>query len=450
MMKRFPILSFAAALFLAVALRPAMAEVTVEEVVSPGGITAWFVRDDTVPVLSLEFTFRGAGSTNDPPGLDGVAALTAYTLDEGAGPYDSQAFQQRLNDMSISLSFDAGLDGFSGSFYALNRYRDDAVDLLRLALHEPRFDQEPVDRIRAQMLSGLRQDATDPQAMAGRALMEVLFDGHPYARPSDGRIETLPNVTPDDLDRFRRQVLTRDRLFIGAVGDIEPAELGLILDRVFGDLPAEGTVADVPDIQTPAVPGTLVIDQDVPQTTILFSQPWIGIDDPRFYAGMIMNYVLGGGSFRSILTQEIRVQRGLVYSVYSFQHPMEHAALLRGGAGTQNARAGETVALVREVIARLRDEGLDSTDIADAKTYLTGSYALRFTNSSSIASQLASMQYLDFPIDYFQTRNERIEQVTEAEVNALAAEMLAPDQLTFVLVGRPDGVTPTIDYAPTQ
>jgi len=449
MWRRYSFLILLSAFLVPTALKPAVAEVTVQEVVSPGGITAWFVRDDTVPVLALEFTFRGSGSVLDAEDREGTAALAAYTLDEGAGPYDSQAFQQALADRSISLSFDANRDGFSGSFYALNRYRADAVDLLRLALTEPRFDAEPVERIRAQMLAGLRQEASDPQTIAARAMMETLFDGHPYARPSDGRLETLPNVTPADLERFRSQALTRDRLFIGAVGDIEPDELGLILDSVFGALPMEGEEVDVPYAEG-AAPGTLVVDLDVPQTTILFSQPWIGIDDPRYFAGMILNYVLGGGSFRSILTQEIRVERGLAYSVYSFQHPMEHAALLRGGAGTQNERAGETVDLMREVLARLRDEGLRSEDIADAKTYLTGSYALRFTNSSSIASQLASMQFLNFPIDYIEIRNSLVEAVSEEDVNALAMEMLDPDSLTFVLVGRPEGVEATLDYAPTQ
>lgn len=425
----------------------ALAKVEVEEVVSPGGITAWLVRDDTVPVTAIEFVFDGGGSGHDPDGKAGTANLTASTMDEGAGDLDSKTFQQALADKSIRLSFSAGQDEFSGSFYALNRYRDEAVNLLRLALTEPRFDEEPVERIRSQILVGLKQDATDPGSVAGKAIREAVFGDHPYAVPSDGTLESVPTIAADDMRAFMQRTLTRDKLKIGVVGDITPEELGPLLDEAFGGLPAEGVPDPTPAYDGAPPVGTLVVDMDVPQSTILFAQPGLMLDDPRYYTGMVLNYVLGGGSFSSVLTEEIRVKRGLAYSVYSFQHPMEHAALLRGGAGTQNARAAETVALIREVIADLKQNGVPEERVADAKTYLTGSFPLRFTNSSRIAGQLASMQVHDFPIDYLETRNDRIEVVTKEDVDALAADLLAPDGLTIVVVGKPEGVTSTLPAA---
>lgn len=423
---------------------PAMAEVKVEEVVSPGGITAWLVRDETVPVTAIEFTFKGGGSGHDKPGKEGTARLTASTLDEGAGAYDSKAFQSLLADKSINISFHAGRDSFSGSFYALNRYRDEGLDLLRLALTQPRFDEEPVERIRGQIMVSLKQDATDPGTIAGQALMRTVFGDHPYSVDGDGTLDSVPQVTVDDMRDFMAAAMTKDKLLVGVVGSVTPEELGPILDDVFGALPATGQPDPIPDFTGDSPAGTVVIDMDVPQSTILFSQPWIGLDDPRYYTGMVLNYVLGGGSFSSVLTEEIRIKRGLAYSVYSFQHPMDHANLLRGGSGTDNASVAEAIDLIRQVVSDFQAKGLPPVRIEDAKTYLTGSFPLRFTSSSRIASQLASMQYYDFPITYFETRNSLIEAVTVEDVNKLAADMLKPDQLLFVVVGKPEGLAATL------
>lgn len=444
---RFPVAALTAlALLMALAVLPAAAtaEVDVEEVTSPGGLTAWLVRDETVPVTAIEFSFEGGGAGHDPEGREGTANLTAALLDEGAGDLDSSAFQRRLEDQSIRLSFDAGRDGFSGSLYTLNRYRDDAVELMRLALSEPRFDEAAVTRVRDQILVGLRQDQTDPGAVASETLRRIVFGEHPYANPVSGTLDSVPRIDTADMRAFMADALTRDRLRIGVVGDITPDELGPILDRLFGALPANGRPDPTPEFEGTPPAGTAVVDMDVPQSTVFFAQPGLKIEDERYYAGMVLNYVLGGGSFSSMLTQQIRVERGLAYSVYSFLQPMDHAALLRGGAATENARVAETVDLIREIVTDIKQNGIPAERIADAKTYLTGSFPLRFTSSSRIAAQLAGMQVNDFPIDYLDTRNDLVEAVTVEAVNALAAELLDPNAMTVVVVGRPDNVSATL------
>lgn len=428
---------------LAVLAAPAGA-VEVERVESDRGVVAWLVRDETVPVTAIEFTFEEAGAVLDPDGKPGVANMLSGLLDEGAGDLDSQAFQQRLNDRSISLSFSAGRTDFSGSLYTLNRYRDEAVDLLRLALYEARFDDEPVARIRRQIEAGIRREATDPGALASEALMKTLFADHPYGRPVEGTLESVGAITVADLKAFRAAGLTRDRLHIGVVGAIGPEELKPILDAVFADLPESGPRPEVPAVEIDGPGGVVVIDQPVPQSTVLFAQRGLPIDHPDYYAAMVLNHVLGGGSFESTLVQEIRVKRGLAYSVYSFLHPMEKAALLRGGLATENARVGESIDLVRQVFADFQRDGVPAERIADAKTYLTGSYPLRFTNTSAIAGQLVAMQRYDFGIDYIDRRNSYVEAVTAEQVNRLSAELLTPEALTLVVVGRPEGVAATL------
>lgn len=431
-------------LSLGISAAPVHAAVDVIEVTSPGGLSAWLVQDTSIPVTAIEFIFKGAGAVHDPAGKEGVANLTAATMDEGAGAYDSQAFRRALADRSISLSFRAGRDNFSGSLYVLNRYRSDGVELLSLALNEPRFEEDAVNRIRDRIAIGLRQAEVDPDRLAGHGLFSAVFEGHPYARKVRGTETSLPLITREEMNAFRLSALTRDRLHIGVTGDISPEELGPLLDQIFGDLPFSGAEKPLPDFSGSIPAGTAVIDVDVPQSSVRFAQKGLSIDDPRYYAGMVLNHVLGGGSFGSLLTEEVRVKRGLAYSVYSFMNAMEAASLIQGGAATQNARVAETVDLIRQVFRDVRDNGLSPQQVADAKTYITGAYPLRFTNTSSIAGQLAAMRYHGFPIDYFDTRNEFVDAVTVEDVNALAADLLDPEGLIFVIAGRPDRVTPTL------
>lgn len=416
----------------------------VERVISPGGIEAWLVRETSVPVTAIAFTFAQSGAQMDPPHLPGLGRMTAALIDEGAGPLDSTAFQGRLNDLSIELNFISGRDMFSGMLYSLNRTRDEAVELLRLALTEPRFDEEPVARMRRSLMAGLRREETDPGALAANTMRETLFGTHAYGRPVAGTTDSITRITVADMRAWLRDALSRDRLHIGVVGDITPAELGPILDRLFGALPATGPLPEIEDATLHGAGELAVIDLDEAQSTIRFALPGLKREHPDYYTAVVLNHILGGGAFSSRLTKAIRVDRGLAYSVYSYLDPMDHAGLLRGGLATRNASAGEAVDLVKSVLADMRDNGIPEAEIADARTHLTGAYPLRFTNSQAIARQLAGIKRAGLGIDYTERRNALIDDVTAADVNRLAKRLLAPEKLLFTVAGRPVGVTPSL------
>jgi len=434
----------AAVLILAVAvlLAPAARAVTVERVVSAGGVEAWLVRDHLNPIISVRFAFRG-GAALDPAGKDGLANMVSALLDEGAGDLDSKAFQGTLEDLAITLRFEAGLDSFGGRLKTLVRDKNTAFGLLKLALSRPRFDPQPVERIRSQILSGLRQDLEEPNAIAGKTMFATVFPGHPYGRPVRGAIDSVKAITAADLRGFVARRLARDNLVIGVVGDITSEALKPVLDDVFGALPAKAAPWGLPEV-TPAGKGrTIVIDKAVPQSAIVFAGPGLKRAHPDFYIAYVMNHVLGGGGFTSRLYDTIREKRGLAYSVSSGLHPMEHSALMVGGAGTANGRVSETIRVLRGEWRRMAEDGLTAAELADAKTYLTGSYPLRFTSSGRIAAMLVGIQMDRLGIDYMDRRNALIEAVTLADVNRLAGKLLQADQLTFVVVGRPDGVETT-------
>lgn len=433
----------AGAVFLATLLPLAPAgAVQVQRVVSPGGIEAWLVEEHAVPFISLRFAFRG-GARLDPVGKEGLAELVSGMLNEGAGELDALAYQKAIDDNAIRLGFQAGIDEFSGSMETLTERRDRAFELLAMALNAPRFDDDAVERVRGQLLNRLARDAKDPNAIARRLWYRAVFGEHPYGRLVSGTIDGVAAITSDDLHGFVRDRLVRDALVVGVAGDVDAESLGELLDLAFGSLPLAGPPAAVPDIAPGAAGAVLVERMPQPQSLVLFGQRGLQRDHADYYAAFVMNHILGGGGFTSRLTDEVREKRGLAYGVYSYLAPLDHAALYLGGVATQNERVAESLAVIRAEFARLRDEGVSERELADAKTYLTGSFPLRLDSNAEIASMLVGMQIADLGRDYIERRNGLIEAVTIADVRRVARQLIDPASFAVVVVGEPVGIEPT-------
>jgi len=427
---------------LAVALvAPASAATEVERVVSPLGIEAWLVHSPTAPLIAIDFAFRG-GSSQDPADRAGVAALVAGLIDEGAGNLDARAFHEQLESSAISLSFTATRDQFNGSLRTLLDQQDKAFELTNLSLTAPRFDPEAVERIRANLLSDLRRANTNPNQIASRNWWATAFRGHPYEWPVNGTLESVTTVTPADLKNYVRRVFARDNLKIGIVGNVDAATAGAIVDRIFGSLPAKADLAPVASANPQGLGRKITVDLDVPQSVVMIGGEGIALKDPDFMPAYIVNEILGGGSFASRLYREVREVRGLAYSVYSALIPLNHAALFMSGTATRGDRAGQTLEVVEHEIRRLAETGPTVEELARAKSYLKGSYALRFDTSSKIASQLVQIQMDDLGIDYIKRRNSLVEAVTLADAKRVAKRLLDGGLLVTV-VGRPPVTTAT-------
>jgi len=430
---------FAMAFISILNITPSAKAVTAQQVISPGGIKAWFVSDHTNPILTIKFSFRG-GSALDPVGKGGLANLVSGLLDEGAGDIESRDFQQKLEDLAIDLKYSSGRDEFRGSMKTLISNHDMAFKLLRLSLTNPRFDKQPIERIRSQTLVGLKQKLENPHAIASQKLFETLYPNHVYGRPADGTITTVAGLKVNDFKTFVQQRLAKNNLIIGVVGDINPVELGKHLDEIFGALPAKAASWKIQKIDPISKGQVIVIDRDIPQSSILFAEKGVMRDDPDFYAAYVLNHMFGGGSFTSRLYAEIREKRGLVYSVGTRLYPFDSSALILGSAGTANKRAHETLSVIKAEWDKMATGGIKQKKLRDAKTYLTGSFPLRFSSSSQIASMLVGMQTARLPIDYLQTRNNLIEAVSHKDIVRVAAKILKSENLVTVVVGRPVGI----------
>jgi zinc protease len=430
----------AAVLALPLFAAPAFAT-TIERVVSPGGIEAWLVHEPAVPMIAVDFAF-GGGGVQDPAGKAGTASLVASLLDEGAGDLDSKTFHARLERKAIELGFQAERDTLRGTLRTLTQNRDEAFDYLRLALTAPRFDQTDVEIVRAQILSMLRRATTSPTDIANLRWWQTAFADHPYGRPVNGTLESVPTITVGDLKDYTRRVLARANLKIAVVGDIDAETVKAMLDRVFGALPAEPDLKPVANVSPQGLGRRIVVKLDVPQAVVTFGGPGIARKDPDFMAAYIVNHILGGGVFSSRLYQEVREKRGLAYSVYDSLVWLNHSALFLGGTATRADRAGETLDVIDKEIRRLAESGPTANELVKAKAYLNGSFALNLDTSSKIAALLVQLQLDGLGIDYFTRRPEMINAVTLDDAKRVAKRLLDGGLLVTV-AGRPEGLAST-------
>jgi zinc protease len=419
---------------------PALAT-TIERVVSPGGIEAWLVHEPAVPMIAIDFAFVG-GAAQDAPGKGGTASLVASLLDGGAGDLDAKTFHARLERKAIELGFQAERDTLRGTLRTLTENKDEAFEYLRLAVTQPRFDQSDVEVIRAQILSMLRRATTSPTDIANLRWWQVAFADHPYGRPVNGTLESVPTVTIADLKDYTHRVLGRGNLKVAVVGDIDAKTVKVMLDRVFGGLPAQPELKPVPNVSPQGLGRRIVVKVDVPQAVLAFGGPGIARKDPDFMAAYIVNHILGGGAFSSRLYQEVREKRGLAYSVYDSLVWLNHSALFLGGTATRADRAGETLDVIDKEIHRLADDGPTADELAKAKAYLNGSFVLNLDTSSKIAALLVQLQLDGLGIDYFTRRPEMINGVTLEDARRVAKRMLDSGMLVTV-AGRPEGIAST-------
>lgn len=431
------------AICLIFAALPAKADVDVKEITTPGGLKAWLVEEHNIPFVSLELRFRG-GTSLDAPGKRGATNLMVGLLEEGAGDMDARAFARATESLAASFRYDASDDAISISANFLTENQDEAVSLLRDSLANPRFDEQAIKRVRAQVMSNIRSSLKDPRDLAGMAFDKLVYGEHPYATSRNGTVESVSSLKREDLLDAHKAALARDRVFISAVGDITEDELKHLLDDLLGDLPKTGAPLPKPaDVNLPG--GVKVVDFETPQSVAMFAQPGIDRDDPDFFAAYILNHILGGGSFESRLMEEVREKRGLTYGVYSYLADRDGAQLWMGSVSSANDRIAEAVEVIRNEWAGIRENGVTEQELEDAKTYLTGAYPLRFDGNGPIADITVAMQMENLPTDYILNRNAMVEEVTLEDVNRVAQDLLDPSRLTFVITGQPKGLETTIN-----
>lgn len=409
----------------------------VERVTTASGIEAWLVREPSIPMLAFQAVWRG-GRNLDPQGKEGRQSLALALLTEGAGDLDSEAFQGELRRRSISMGFGADRDYTSLDIRVLNQQRDRAFELLRLALTHPRFDAEPVQRLKAQALVAAQRAKSNPSSIANERLFKEAFPDHVYGRPSQPAPESLAALTVEDFKEGIAAAFSSRDIVIGAVGDIEPGELARLIDTAFSGLPERPLPPLPPRVVPRMAAKPILLPYNNPQSNVLFALPGLLRDDPDYYAASVLAYVVGGGGLTSQLAEEIREKRGLVYTVGLQLVPMPSAGLIYGSLGTRNEQAAEALKLVRQVLRRVGREGITAEEIKSAKAYLTGSFPLRLTSNAAIAGMLTAIQLSKLGPDYMDRYAGYIEAVTPEDIKRVAAKLFGGEgDMLVIAIGQP-------------
>lgn len=412
----------------------------IKEVKTDSGITAWLVEDHSIPVIALQFSFKGAGSIQENKDNQGLVRLLSNTMDEGAGTMTSEDFQKELRDLSISLSFSSSRDAFSGGVKTLTANKARAFDLLKLALNEPRFDAEPVARMMAANQARIRSSLSDPDWMAARLVNDLAYGAHAYGLNSGGTLTTLAKIKPEDLRSFAKTHLTRDRLHIAVAGDITEDELKTVLGDIFTGLPEKAPENTTQPVKLQNKGSVFLYKQDIPQTVIEITQNGIARNDPDYFNAQIMNFILGSSGFGSRLTEEIREKRGLTYGIYSYLSNGDYFNGLGISTSTANDNTKEMLGLITAEWEKMRSYPVTQDELDNAKSYLIGSLPLSLTSTDAIAGLMLSLQLDNLGKDYLDKREKAIQAATLDDIFSVSQRLLAPENFVTVLVGNPSGI----------
>lgn len=411
---------------------------TIQQFVTPGGVSVWLVEEPSIPILSLRMAWK-AGEANDPEGLEGLTDAMVYHMNEGAGELDAQAFFKGMEELNMSFSCSASNESTFCNASMLTDNAAESFDMIALAFAEPRFDDGPFERFKREQEVSLQTRETNPQYLAGRARIEALYPDHPYARNISA--ESLAAMTQDAMRAQKDRLMVRDGMLVTAVGAISPEELAPLIDKAVAGLPETSETVEVENVSlAEAADAPIVVNLPQPQSLVTFAAPAMAFEHPDFYTAVVLNYTFGGGGFESRLMKDLRVEKGLTYGVYTSVSPGDKLQLWSGGGQTKNESAGEFIAAVKANMTKVIEEGITEQELADAKAYLTGSYPLSFDSNAKIAGNMMGVRLDDRPVDSFDTRNAKIEAVTLEDVNRVAREYLKPENFTFIVVGEPEGL----------
>jgi zinc protease len=409
----------------------------VERLTLDNGIELYLRTDRDLPLVEMT-AMIGGGSIFDPAEMTGLSDLFVDSLRTGgAGDRSAQELEEALDNMAADLSVNSSSYAYNIGMSMRRRDMVSGVAILADMLREPGFDRQRIEVARQGLIEGVRRRNDDPGSIAGRTLARSIYRDHPFGRVASK--SSLEKIGREDLLRQHQTYFQPNNLSLAVSGDITLDELKGLLLQSLGSWQA----AELPDMEPPALPdmqqkgGISIADKDIPQTTIMLGHPGIDKDNPDAMALKVANYILGGGGFNSRMMREIRSNRGLAYSVYSyFQIGRFLPELFIARCETKCDSTLEVVSLMRAQMQELIDKPVSDDEIQTAKESLINSFVFAFSNSHSIVTRRQRLDFYAYPADYMQTYRQKIAAVTVEDVQRVARKYLHPDQLRIVLVGR--------------
>ena len=427
---------FFAGLLLCGLAAPVAATPQIQTWESTGGAQVLFVPVMDLPMVDVRVVFD-AGASRDGERA-GLAQLTNELLNAGAGVRDEETLASDLDALGVQISTSSLRDM---ALLSLRSLREDrilhaALDMAADMLARPSFPQAAFQREVEQMRIAVEARQQDPGDVADEAFWRAMYAGHAYAKPPGGTAESINRLTLDAVRGFHARYYVQRNATVAVVGQLTRLEAEEVVERVLRGLPSGDPVAPVGAASLPSAAVTEAIDYPSEQTHLLVGQPGMSRTDPDYYALYVGNHILGGSGLVSRVSDEIREQRGLAYSAYSYFMPMRVNGPFQMGLQTRNDQADEALRVLRETLQRFIQDGPSADELQRAKDNIIGGFALRLDSNSKITENLAVMGFYGLPLDYLDRFIERVEAVTLEQVQDAFQRRVHPERLIVVRVGR--------------
>ncbi len=413
---------------------PASAVLPIEHWTTPNGARVYFVRAASIPMLDVSIAFD-AGARYDPPGRDGLAALTNAQLAKGAGGLDENAIAEGFASVGAERGGGVSDDRATLSLRTLTSATEmeAAVTLFERMMAEPSFPAAVLEREKQRLAQSLREASIRPETIVQRAFGQLLYPQHPYGRYANP--ESVVTVTRDDLVAFHRERYAAPNAVVAMIGAITRAQAQALAERLTARLPAGGPAPAVPEVERPLSAVLRRIEHPATQSHIMIGLPGIAWGDPDQFPLLVGNYILGGGGFVSRLYAEVREKRGHAYSVYSYFSPMLQPGPFTIGLQTQKEQTDLALRVVRETLDRFLKDGPTQAELDAAKSNLVGGFPLRIDSNRKILDYLIAIGMYRLPLDYLERWPERVQQVTVQQVRDAFERIVRPEFLSTVVVG---------------
>ena len=408
----------------------------VHEVTTPKGIKLWFSPDKTVPIISISFSFKDAGSAHEVPELKGLTELACHMLLEGTKHYPATTLHEKLAELGIELGFSTSPDFLRGNLRTTLRTKTEAIDLLRQVLYESQFNADRLEILKQQTIAYLRNQAQKPDYMLTRLVNETLYANHPYALPEVGTEETIQRIAVTDIKTGLHQKMARSNLQVAICGNMTTAEAIEMVDQIFAGLPEQAETTALPDLKLSYADRTVLKQTEYPQSVAILVTKGLPYKDDSLMMLQLVSQILGGG-LESRLGKEIRERHGLAYVIDSMLSHREKAAHFQVYIGSDNAKINRAFDAIKSEMTKITRFGITEQELKEAQQNLIGSFVLSLSSTASIAAKLRFYQEEGFSASYVNQRAQIIRAIRLDQINDFIRTFFDPKQLTVFVVGNP-------------
>ncbi len=417
----------------------------VERIVLGNGMIIYLYEDHRLPTFALTTTIR-CGSVYDSDDKDGLSQLVGTVMRTGGSrSISGDSLNILLEYAGGSLESRIGDESGTASLSVLSKDMELGLALWADLLRNPAFPADKMELAKVDIRNSIKRRNDDPGSVTNRYFNKLVYGAHPFGRILEWA--TVKALTPDDLFAYHKQFFVPNNMIVGVSGDFKKEELLARLNALVGDWSkSEALPASPPEVQFALKPGVYEVLKDVNQANIRIGQMGIRRDNPDRYAISLMNYILGGGSFTSRLTSRVRSDEGLAYRAgSSFDIDSRDYGTFAAYCQTKSSTCYKATRIMMEEINKIRNEGATQEELDDARNAAINRFVFNFDTSGRIIQNLISLEYNGFPTDFYDTYAANFSKVTLADIQTVAQKYFNPDQLTLVVVGKPESFDKPLD-----